>query len=349
MPMFQFTRRVFIAAIAAIFLSVSCCPAQAPKDSGPEDSLLDRLLGIKPEGPNGGWLFVGSKANGENGIYFSISKDGYHWALVNDGKPVVRQSERGELMRDPFMQRAPDNSLRMVWTWSTGKPTGLAAVIGYSTSFDLLHWTKNRALPVTAAIPGALNASAPAIYYDPAKKDWLILWSSSVLSAGKTTPDDRIYSTTTTDFKQFTPARLFFDPGYNVADAIILNAGGTSAQYYLIFRDHSADPLQGRVLIAKGPAMDGPWSDIGAPISAAGSESPAAIRVDGGLLVYYHNARDPQYYGAAFTSDMKQWTDVSLRISFPAGVRHGSFIHITTDEYNIMHDFRLRFDSGLQK
>jgi len=75
---------------------------------------------------------------------------------------MVRQSQRGELMRDPFVQRAPDGSFRMVWTWSTGMP----AVIGYSTSDNLVFWTEQRQLPVTAAIPAARNAWFPAMYYE---------------------------------------------------------------------------------------------------------------------------------------------------------------------------------------
>ncbi len=63
------------------------------------------------------WLFAGFKGNSEDGVYFATSLDGYHWKLVNGGKPAIHQTAPGELMRDPFLQRAPDRSFVMVWTW----------------------------------------------------------------------------------------------------------------------------------------------------------------------------------------------------------------------------------------
>jgi hypothetical protein len=250
-------------------------------------------------------------------------------------------------MRDPFIQRGPDGTLRMVWTWSRA---GTPAAIGYATSNDLLHWTKNRKLDLMASVPGALTATSPATYYDPAKKDWIVLWSSSVASpVGKpnSPPEDRIYATTTTDFKQFAPTRLFFDPGYNVSDATIVTVSATDRQHYLLFEDERANPVEGRIFAAKGPSLDGPWRVIGSSISEGFAQAPAAIPVEDGLLVFYHHYRDPQGYDAALTTDMLHWSDVSLKTSFPAEMRHGSFVQISAEEYNMLHDFYLRFNTGL--
>src|ERR1700761_1734982 len=56
------------------------------------------------------WLFVGFKRDSKDGVYFATSLDGYHWHLVNSGQPLVPPTSPGELMRDPFIQRAPDGS-----------------------------------------------------------------------------------------------------------------------------------------------------------------------------------------------------------------------------------------------
>jgi hypothetical protein len=340
-------RSFLVAAFATFLLPSSFSPAQAPAQAAEQSSklsLFDRIFGFKQD-LRGGWLFVGSKKDGESGIYFAISKDGYNWLYVNDGSPVVRQSERDELMRDPFIQRAPDGTMNLLWTWSTTSPA-----IGYSTSTDLLHWSKNRKLSLTAAVPGALTTTSPSSYYDPVKKDWLILWSSRVVAAGQPgkPPEERIYSSTTTNFKQFTPAKLFFDPGYNVTDATLIGSGMPGLSY-MLFEDERADPPQKHISAAEGPTMIGPWKAISLPITDAGAEAPAPLPVGNGLLVYYHHSRDPEDYGAAFTKDMQHWDDESLRTRFPAGIRHGSVVHITTDEYNMLHDYYHRFDEGLQK
>ena len=114
-------------------------------------------------------------------------------------------------MLDPFLQRAPDGSVRMVWTWSADSP----AAIGYSTSTDLLHWSQQRQLPVTQLLPEATHVGAPATYYQPEQKDWLILFSATAPRE----PGDHIYATTTADFKTFQPAKPFSGAAYNVADA----------------------------------------------------------------------------------------------------------------------------------
>ena len=353
MTSLQVPRALVAAAVAAILLPAALVPAQAPNQPSKKPGLVDRVLGLKPD-QTGGWLFVGSKKTGETGIYLAVSKDGYNWTYVSDGLPIIRQSEPGELMLDPFIQRAPDGTQRMVWAWSSTSPA-----IGYSTSNDLLHWAKNRKLDLAANIPGAIAARSPSIYYRESNKVWLILWTSSVASADGAPPKDHIYYSTTADFKRFTPAKLFFDPGYDVTDANLLGSG-MPGLFYLVFTDERpverTDQLGKRVFAAEGPSMTGPWQRISEPITAAWAESPAPIQVTDGLLVYYHRAanpqsttHDPQDYGAAFTHDMVHWNDESLRISFPNGIHHGSFLHVTTDEYNTLHHFYLRFDAGLQK
>jgi sucrose-6-phosphate hydrolase SacC (GH32 family) len=186
---------------------------------------MQRFLGIKPD-LSGGWLFVGFKGDSRDGLYFAVSKDGSRWETINFDRPVLWQEQSGELMRDPFIQRAPDGSFRLVWTWSTDP-----AIIGYSTSTNLIYWSKQLELPVTQVLPAATSVCAPATYYDPEKKNWLLLFSaadSPTRAAG-----DRTYVSTSPDFKHFQPARPF-DPGQDVASATLLaqkqHASGSAAK-----------------------------------------------------------------------------------------------------------------------
>jgi len=313
-----------LALLLALSLTTPIAPAAQPAPAPRPDTAA-----ITP------WLFVGFKANSEDGVYYALSLDGYHWTLANQGKPVLHQTEPNELMRDPFLQRGPDGTFHMVWTWSWRTP----AVLGHATSTDLIHWTKHEQLPLMANEPTALNAWAPALYYEPDHHRWLIFWSSTIPgrfpgdNSGDGGLNHRIFFTTTPDFKTLTPAKVFFDPGYSVIDATLIQPG-TAGDVYLIFKDERKTPLEKHLQTAEAPTLEGPWTHISPPLSETWSEGAAIIPVHGGFLAYYDHYRPPQHYGAIFTGDLKTWRDATSEITFPAGLRHGSFLRLTQPEYD---------------
>ena len=285
---------------------------------------------------NGPWLFAGFKGNGEDGVYYALSEDGYHWTLANGDQPVVHQTEPGELIRDPFIQRGPDQTFHMVWTWAWRAPT----VLGYASSTDLVHWTRHRQLAVMTNEPTALNVWAPALYYNPAKKDWLIFWSSTIPgrfpedTSGDGGLNHRIVSTNTQQFTTFSTAKVFFDPGYSVIDAtLIATPENKKAPFHLVFKDERKTPLMKHLLTASGPTLEGPWSNISEPFSETWSEGAAIIPVPNGYLAYYDHYIKPQHYAAMQTNDFATWTDATPQIDFPTGLRHGSFLKLTQAEY----------------
>ena len=288
---------------------------------------------------NSPWLFAGFKGNGEDGVYYAISPDGYNWTIANQDRPVFHQTEPNELMRDPFLQRGPDGSFHLVWTWSWNSPTS----IGHSTSTDLVHWAPHQQLNVLANEPAAINAWAPALYYEAEHKRWLIFWSSTIPgrfpgdNSGDNGLNHRIFYTTTPDFINLAPAKVFFDPGYSVIDATLVHTG---SNYHLIFKDERKTPLKKVLQVASGPSMEGPWSNITPPISEPWSEGAAIIPVKDGYLAYYDHYRDPQHYGALFSTDLKTWTEATNRIAFPAKLRHGSFLRITQAEYDRINNLQ---------
>ena len=86
--------------------------------------------------------------------------------------------------------------------------------------------------------------------------------------------------------------------------------------------------------------MEGPWNGISPPISDHWSEGAAIIPVaatansPAGYLAYYDHYHAPQRYGALFSTDLKTWSNAAHRVSFPAKLRHGSFLRITQAEYD---------------
>jgi beta-xylosidase len=224
-------------------------------------------------------------------------------------------------MRDAFVTRGPDREFQMVWTWDWKGQS-----IGYAHSKDLIHWSPQTELPLMAGIPGTDHTWAPEIYWDSPKSQWIIIWSSTV--AGRQA-GNRIYSSFTSDFKTFSKPTLFFDPGYDVIDATILQARG---QYYLFFKDERTDPLKKQIKLAAGRTIEGPWSEISDPFTETWSEGPSALQVGNMYVVYYDHYRQPQRYSAVGTNDLLHWFSLADRVSFPEGARHGSFLRITEEE-----------------
>jgi hypothetical protein len=324
-------RRIAYAAILPLIALLSL-PA-ATQSQSPKPAPASAAAPVKPGSP---WLFAGFKRDSKDGVYYAISLDGYHWKLANGGKPVIPLTQPDELMRDPFIQRAPDGSFRMVWSWAWYDPQN----VGFAESKDLIAWTPHREIPVMAGQPGARNVWAPALYYEPAQKQWLIFWASTIPGKfpGDAADDNglnhRIYSTTTRDFKTFTPAKVFFDPGYSVIDATELPPTAPGKPFTLIFKDERKTPLEKHLLTATGLTAEGPWSNISEPISETWSEGAAIIPVADGYLAYYDHYSQGQHYGAIFSPDLVHWSDALAKIDFPAGIRHGSFVQITQAEYD---------------
>jgi Glycosyl hydrolases family 43 len=265
------------------------------------------------------YLYVTFHEPASNGVYFAISDDGFHWQTLNDGKPWLPPSHAGELMRDPFLTRGPDGEFHMVWTWEWHVKS-----IGYAHSKDLVHWSEQREIPLMAGIEGTRNTWAPEIYWDGAKKQWLIVWSSVVDGKHE---GNRIYSAMTADFERFTTPSIFFDPGYEVIDATILQTG---LKYYLIFKDERKEPLKKFIQIASGASLEGPWSGISEPFTESWSEGPSAMKIGDEYLVYYDHYRDPKRMEAVRSNDLQHWSPAE--VTFPEGSRHGTFLKITKEE-----------------
>jgi hypothetical protein len=121
-------------------------------------------------------LFSYFMGNGEDGLHLATSEDGLKWTALRGGASFLQPvAGENKLMRDPCLLLGPDGVFRMVWTtsWTGG-------TIGYSSSTDLVHWTKQKSLPVMAHEPSTANCWAPEIIWDAQQQHYLIFWSSTV-------------------------------------------------------------------------------------------------------------------------------------------------------------------------
>lgn len=277
---------------------------------------------LAESGEEMGYLFTSFRGNGEDGLHLAWSDDGYRWAGLKRVflKPQVGQSK---LMRDPSLRQAPDGTFHMVWTtgwWERG--------FGYASSKDLIHWSEQQYVPVMAGEPEARNVWAPELFYDEAKRQWVIFWATTI--PGKFPETDkggdanhRIYCVTTKDFRTFGDTKLFFDPGYNVIDATIIKDG---KRYVMIFKDER--PGKKALRLAFSDAAEGPWTGVTEPFTGDWVEGPSALRIGGEWFVYFDHYAKPHYYGAVKSPDLKTWTDVSKQMAFPLGHRHGTALQV---------------------
>ncbi|HEV2485754.1 MAG TPA: glycoside hydrolase family 43 protein [Terracidiphilus sp.] len=309
--------RVFtIASMLALVDVLAIAAQQVPKRQAVQTAQSE-------EQAQGAWLFAYFKEPGSQGIYLALSRDGYHYTPLNNGQPWVASSQPGELMRDVYLTRGPDNRFHMVWTWNWRGNS-----LGYASSSDLLTWSGQKEIPIMKDFPQTNNVWAPEIYWDRAQSKWLIIWSSSMKDSNA---GHRIWSSLTPDFNTFSRPAMFFDPGYVVIDATIFH--GATGPYRLIFKDQTMDPLSFQERVAAGPTLEGPWSNISGPINESWSEGPSAIQIGKRFIVFYDHYRAPRArYEAVATTDWKHWEDVTADTSLPAYCKHGSFVKITNEE-----------------
>ncbi|MDR7370093.1 prolyl oligopeptidase family serine peptidase [Flavobacterium aquidurense] len=284
---------------------------------------------LKPDG----YVFSYFKGNGEDGLHIAYSEDGYKWtALKNDTSFLTPEVGKDKLMRDPCVIKGGDGLYHMVWTVSwTDKG------IGYASSKDLIHWSKQEFIPVMAHEEKARNTWAPEITYDEKSKEYMIYWASTIdgkfletQSTEEKGYNHRIYYTTTKDFKKFAKTKLLYEPGFNVIDATIVKQDQGFVMY---LKDETKNPVQKNIKIATSKNLTGPYNKAGEPITGNyWAEGPTAVKIENNWIVYFDKYTQKKY--GAVKETAKGWEDISEQISFPTGTRHGTVLKVSSDEIN---------------
>lgn len=276
------------------------------------------------------YLFSYFKNNGEDGLHLAFSENGYAWtALNNDSSFLTPAAGNDKLMRDPCIIKGPDGLFHMVWTSSWNEKG-----IGYANSPDLINWSKQEYFEVMKDEPKARNCWAPEIFYDEKSKLYMIFWATTIEGAFPGTQskkensyNHRIYYVTTPDFKEFSETDILYDMDFNVIDATLIHANN---KYYMFLKDETIEPVpQKNIRIATGANLTGGYSVASPPITGNyWAEGPTVLKVKDGWIVYFDKYREKKM-GAVFSKDLSVWTDISLKIKFPPGVRHGTVFQVS--------------------
>jgi len=270
-----------------------------------------------------------------DGLHLAYSHDGWTWQALKGGRSFLEPTIGPErLMRDPHVYRSADGTFHLVWTIGWG-----GRGIGYARSADLAHWSPQRYIPVMDHEPKALNCWAPEIVRDAERGEYLVFWSTTI--PGRFPPTDnqsnqgppkegrnhRIYYVTTSDFETFSPTRLLYDPGFNCIDACIVPDG---SRYLMFLKDETNKPFvpQKNIKLAVAQRAEGPYGPASPPITGDyWCEGPSAIKVGDTWFVYFDKFRDKSY-GAVVSGDLEHWRDVSDKVSFPKGAKHGTALEV---------------------
>lgn len=274
------------------------------------------------------FLFSYFNGNGD-GLHLAYSRDGKKWAALGGDKIYLKpELGKDKLMRDPSIVQDEEGTFHMVWTtgwWDQG--------IGYASSKDLVSWSDQKNIPVMEEFKGTKNSWAPEVFYDKTAKLFYVFWASTVPGAFPELPtsesekglNHRMYYVTTPDFKDFSKTQLYFEPGFSVIDAAVLEQAG---KYYLFLKNENSNPPEKNIRITVNDKPFGFPTAVSASITGNyWAEGPAPLRVGEYVYVYFDKYTQKKY-GAVRSKDLKTWEDVSDEVEFPKGIRHGTAFEV---------------------
>jgi GH43 family beta-xylosidase len=277
------------------------------------------------------FLFAYFKQNGEDGLHFAFSEDGFTYKALRSDSSYLRPTvSKDKLMRDPCIIRGVDGKFHMVWTVSWNDKG-----IGYASSEDLVTWSRQQFIPVMSHEAGSRNCWAPEIIYD--NGNYMIYWASTIpgrFPATDTSGDEkynhRIYYVTTKEFKTFSKAAVLYDQGFNVIDATIKKRGNT---FFMFLKDETRYPPQKNLHVATSPRLTGGYSKPSPAITGDyWAEGPTVINKDDGWLMYFDRYTQHRY-GMLESNDLINWIDISDKLTIPQGLRHGTVLKISRKEF----------------
>jgi hypothetical protein len=266
----------------------------------------------------------------KGGMHLAVSKNGMDWHPLNNNQPVVKSTIGDSLLRDPSMIRDKNGDFHLVFTSSWNNKG-----FGYASSKDLVNWGEQKFINVKKGIlsDSIRNVWAPEMYYDEKKDTYYMIWASAkrkipTLKTGFK-GDHKQYYIKTKDFESFTKPALLY--GGHFSDMAIIDTyishPHPDSSYYFFFKveaDNLVDGGKKGIHYVSAPNLDGPYSGMKPIPKARGNcEGPTVTKVDGYWVVYYDSPR-----GAALSRDLKNWEDISEKVDFPKGFRHGSVLKV---------------------
>jgi hypothetical protein len=268
----------------------------------------------------------------DEALHLAASPDGHRFEVLNGGAPLLHSTVGTRTLRDPFVGLGPDGMFHLLATdgWTSRS-------IVHAISADLRAWHWQELIPVMDAVPGAYNAWAPEFFYAPDRQCYQLIWSS-VVDPGRlngardwqdTGQDHRIWGCLTTDFRTYSPAELFFDPGFAVIDATVARDGD---RFLMAFKDergvNELTTSYKHILLTTFKQPGGTFEPALGPVSPAPVEGPALFRRDDEWVLIFDHFLEGRY-GAVSSRDGLSWSPAEVVV--PAGARHASVLTLDSN------------------
>ncbi|MHB9759169.1 family 43 glycosylhydrolase [Streptomyces sp. BYX5S] len=307
------------------------------------------------DGEYEGYLFVyftgEGTANGEQ-IHMALSRgdDPVRFRELNGAAAVLTSDIGDKGVRDPFVIRSPEGDrFFLIATdlkinggpgWDHVQRHGSRSIIVWEST-DLVTWDGPRSVQVSPETAG--NTWAPEAYWSEELGEYVVFWASKLYAENdpEHTADtyNRMLYTTTKDFRTFSEARVWNDPGYSVIDSTVIGDGGTYYRFTKDERSASQSPY-GKFILEEKAAdlLDTDWDTVAEGIgmgSMAQGEGPLVFPSNSGSRWYLFI---DDYTGSGyipFVSDdlaAGKWTEVERR-RLPAAPRHGTVLPVTAAEF----------------
>jgi hypothetical protein len=302
--------------------------------------------------PYAGYLFVYFTGEGYRDgeqVYYALSKgnDPLRWTELNGGKSVLASTVGTKGARDPFVIRSPkgdkfyllatDQRQHGSGDWDTPQRWGSKNIVVWEST-DLVKWTNHHLARVAPDSAG--NAWAPEATYDESQGNYVVYWASKIYNNPNHTgtTHNRMLYATTRDFRTFSPARTWHDPGHSVIDSTMIKHNGT---YYRFTKDERDGGTCGKFITAdKSTSILNTRYAFIADCIGRGSISRGE-----GPLVFKSNTENKwyqfidEYGGRGYvpfeTTDINsgKWK-MSSGYALPGRPRHGTVLPVTQAEYD---------------
>ncbi|KAH8828677.1 hypothetical protein DL96DRAFT_1013916 [Flagelloscypha sp. PMI_526] len=290
--------------------------------------------------------FIGEDyLNGEQ-IYFAVSNGNSPatWTAVKGGAPVLN-STLGDLgVRDPFIIKSTTSStwyiiatdLKMYGKngdWDTASRHGSLSLAVWETT-DFKTFSAERLVKVSPDTAGM--SWAPEATWSPSLNKFVVYWASKLYASTDTnhtgTSYSRILYSTTSDFKTFSAAQVWIDPGTDIIDTTVAYDATTSTY-------HRFSKTSGLILQQKSTTgLFGTWTEVTRNIGSSqiGSSEGPLVFLDNTVANKWHLFLDdlsPRGYVPFESTNITagSWA-LSSGYTLPANPRHGTVFPVTAEE-----------------
>ena len=288
--------------------------------------------------------FTGNRPSQEQ-ISFALSKDGYNYIPLNEGKPVVASDSIAlkHCVRDPHILRGEDRKTFYMVVTDMKSDEGWASNRGMvlMKSTDLIHWSHS-AIHFPTKYPekwgNVTRVWAPETIYDPEAKRYMVFYSLRTSDADSY--DKIYYSYVNDDFTDLIgePTYLYDRGSATIDGDIVYNK--VDGLYHLFFKNEGERGIcqvTSKTLTApEGQPLGSQWSAPSAPIQQT-QESVEGVGVfqtidqKGWIVMYdcYVN-HHYQFCSSADLQNFKFEQNTQTKGVFTP--RHGTVIPITKAE-----------------